>query len=49
MQYNQGDVVLLPFPFTDQQGSKVRPGIVVSKSYFEGHYYCSAYYSKSSQ
>ena len=32
MQYNQGDVVLLPFPFTDQQSSKVRPGIVVSNS-----------------
>jgi len=24
--------VLLPFPFTDQQGFKVRPGIVVSNS-----------------
>lgn len=32
MQYNQGDIVLLPFPFTDQQGFKVRPGIVVSNS-----------------
>ncbi len=32
MPYKQGDVVLLPFPFTNQQGSKVRPGIVVSNS-----------------
>lgn len=32
MFYNQGDVVLLPFPFTSQQGSKVRPGIIVSNS-----------------
>lgn len=32
MQYNQGDVALLPFPFTYQLGSKVRPGIVVSNS-----------------
>ncbi|MEX8549095.1 MAG: type II toxin-antitoxin system PemK/MazF family toxin [Mucilaginibacter sp.] len=32
MQFKQGDIVLLPFPFTDQQGSKVRPGIVVSNS-----------------
>lgn len=30
MEYKQGDVVLLPFPFTNQQGSKVRPDIVVS-------------------
>ncbi|RYE34597.1 MAG: type II toxin-antitoxin system PemK/MazF family toxin [Sphingobacteriaceae bacterium] len=32
MIYKQGDIVLLPFPFTDQQGTKVRPGIVVSNS-----------------
>ena len=32
MLYKQGDIVLLPFPFTNQQGSKVRPGIVVSNS-----------------
>ncbi|WP_419802337.1 type II toxin-antitoxin system PemK/MazF family toxin [Mucilaginibacter sp.] len=32
MTYKQGDVVLLPFPFTDQQGTKVRPGIVVSNA-----------------
>lgn len=32
MQYNQGDVVLLPFSFTDQQGFKVRPGVIVSNS-----------------
>ncbi|MVN21354.1 type II toxin-antitoxin system PemK/MazF family toxin [Mucilaginibacter arboris] len=32
MVYQQGDVVLLPFPFTNQHGAKVRPGIVVSNS-----------------
>ena len=32
MQYKQGDIVLLPFPFTNQQSFKVRPGIVVSNS-----------------
>lgn len=30
MPYNQGDVVVVPFPFTDQTGSKTRPAIVVS-------------------
>ena len=32
MYYKQGDIVLLPFPFTNQQEIKVRPGIVVSNS-----------------
>jgi mRNA interferase MazF len=25
-----GDVVLVPFPFTDQSASKQRPGVIVS-------------------
>lgn len=28
--YNFGDVVLVPFPFTDQTASKRRPAVVVS-------------------
>ncbi|MCP9493236.1 MAG: hypothetical protein MSG64_02150 [Pyrinomonadaceae bacterium MAG19_C2-C3] len=28
--YNFGDVVLVPFPFTDQSGAKKRPAAVVS-------------------
>lgn len=32
--YRQGAVVLVPFPFTDQSGSKVRPAIVVSSDLF---------------
>jgi mRNA interferase MazF len=28
--YNFGDVVLVPFPFTDQSGMKKRPAVVVS-------------------
>lgn len=32
MGYIQGDIILVPFPFTDQSGSKKRPAIVVSNS-----------------
>ena len=28
--YNFGDVVLVPFPFSNQQSSKKRPAVVVS-------------------
>jgi mRNA interferase MazF len=30
--YKFGDVVLVPFPFTDQSASKKRPAVVVSNS-----------------
>jgi mRNA interferase MazF len=30
--YKQGDVLLVPFPFTDQSGSKQRPAIVISSA-----------------
>jgi mRNA interferase MazF len=30
--YNFGDVVLVPFPFTDQSGLKKRPAVVVSST-----------------
>jgi mRNA interferase MazF len=30
--YNFGDVVLVPFPFTDQTTTKKRPAVVVSSS-----------------
>ena len=32
--YNFGDVVLVPFPFTDQTASKKRPAVVVSSAAF---------------
>jgi len=28
--YRQGDVLLVPYPFTDQSGSKQRPSVVLS-------------------
>ncbi len=30
--YNQGDIILIPFPFTDLSGSKVRPALIVSNA-----------------
>ena len=32
MNYSKGDVVLLPYPFTDLTASKVRPAVVVSSN-----------------
>lgn len=32
-----GDVVLVPFPFTDQSGAKKRPAAVVSSSRYNTH------------
>jgi mRNA interferase MazF len=31
-RFSFGDVVLVPFPFTDQSGTKKRPAVVVSSS-----------------
>jgi len=30
MRYKRGDIVLLPFPYTDQTGSKRRPALILS-------------------
>lgn len=32
-----GDVVLVPFPFTDQSGTKKRPAVVVSSQSYNTH------------
>ncbi len=34
MNIKQKELVLLPYPFSDQEGSKVRPAIVVSNDNF---------------
>ena len=35
MGYSFGDVVLVPFPFTDQSGSKKRPAVIVSSADYQ--------------
>jgi mRNA interferase MazF len=30
MPYSRGDVILVPFPFSDLSGGKKRPGVVIS-------------------
>lgn len=34
---NQGNLLLVPFPFSDQSGRKVRPVIVISNNDFNEH------------
>lgn len=35
--YKFGDVILVPFPFTDQTTTKKRPSIVVSSTDYQRH------------
>ena len=34
MKFQQRDIILVPFPFSDQSGKKVRPVIIVSNNKF---------------
>jgi len=34
--YNQGEIVLIPFPYSDLTGSKKRPAIIISNSNLKG-------------
>ncbi len=37
MQYNQGDIILVPFPFTDKPAlAKKRPAIIISNNTVKG-------------
>lgn len=33
--YKRGDIVLIPFPFADLTGTKIRPAVVVSTAAYE--------------
>ena len=35
--FNQWDIIIVPFPFTNQPGSKRRPALVLSTSGFNRH------------
>jgi mRNA interferase MazF len=36
--YNQGDVVLVPYPFTNQEADKKRPALVISANWYNKVY-----------
>jgi len=36
--YEQGDVLLVPYPFTDQSGTKQRPAVVLSGAAYNQHH-----------
>ncbi len=36
--YNFGDVVLVPFPFTNQASSKKRPAVIISSGVYHQHH-----------
>jgi mRNA interferase MazF len=47
--YNFGDVVLVPFPFTDQTTNKKRPAVVISSEVYNAEYLARILMSITSQ
>ncbi len=42
MKYNQGDIILLPYPYTDLSNTKKRPAVIISKNAINGQNYIVA-------
>lgn len=42
MKYNQGDIIMLPYPYTDLSNTKQRPGVIISKEAVNKHNYIVA-------
>ena len=42
MKYKQGDIILIPFPFSDLTSAKQRPAVVVSNDQFNQNNYIVA-------
>ncbi len=40
MTYNQKDIVLMPFPYTDLTGAKKRPALIISNNSLNEDYIC---------
>ena len=48
IMYKQGEIILIPFPFSDLTGSKKRPAIIISNSKLKGDdFICSLITSNS--
>ena len=38
MNYEQGDIILLPYPYTDLSNAKQRPAVIISKEAANQHH-----------
>lgn len=46
MMYSQRDIVLIPFPYSDLTGAKLRPALIISNSTLKEDYICCLVTSK---